>query len=380
MAFVDTALTPGDLQAYLGLVTSEHQPKPKFNATLAAALQPIMDTQAALAAMMQSFDIDTAIGAQLDVDGLWVGASRNLQAAVAGVYFAWDTAGVGWDQGVWLGPGESPTSLTVLPDGQYRTLIRARIANNQWDGTIPQAYAIGSDIFGQAPSTQFIFRSNVFTTAGDWAFVNATTAPNATTSPDQTVNAWNLTRTDVNLSYMRKTINQSPQIPVGGRRWSISICAKPNTGNFVALRLDNAGAQADAVANVGTGLITTAASGTLANPAATLTALPNGFYRFTLAADFPAGSTIVNAYIANSDTNVLVGQVDGAPQLFIYGAQLEPQDFSGYVNDIAIKDNQDMTMTIYIRGPALDALTKAMITSGAIDLSPAGVLATYVQP
>jgi hypothetical protein len=34
-----------------------------------------------------------------------------------------------------------------LPDDAYRTLLRARIASNHWDGTIPGAYAIWNELF-----------------------------------------------------------------------------------------------------------------------------------------------------------------------------------------------------------------------------------------
>lgn len=132
----------GDVSPYTGLITSEHQSAPNFMATVAASCQPFADMVAVLESMPGLYDLDNAVGVQLDTVGLWVGVSRNLAEPLTGVYFAFDTAGLGFDQGVWFGPGDLATTLYVLPDDSYRTLLRAKIAANQWDGTIPSAYAI----------------------------------------------------------------------------------------------------------------------------------------------------------------------------------------------------------------------------------------------
>ena len=137
----------GDVVPYLDRITSEHRNKPKFVATLTALLSGVVDTIAALEAMPAAFDLDLAVGAQLDKIGEWVGITRDLNIPIAGVYFAFNTLGVGWNQGVWQGPGDPTGGLVVLPDAQYRTLLKAKIANNQWDGTIPGAYEVWDILF-----------------------------------------------------------------------------------------------------------------------------------------------------------------------------------------------------------------------------------------
>lgn len=137
----------GNVTQWTNLVTSEHNQQPKYMAMLAAVFQPLADTLQTLQQVPADFDLDTAVGAQLDTIGLWVGVTRNLQLAITGVYFAWDTVGLGWDDGAWQGPGDPTSGLLVLPDAQYRTLLRARIANNQWNGTIPGAYASYAVLF-----------------------------------------------------------------------------------------------------------------------------------------------------------------------------------------------------------------------------------------
>ncbi|MGC7970039.1 DUF2612 domain-containing protein, partial [Salmonella enterica] len=68
------------------------------------------------------FDLDQAIGVQLDAVGEWVGISRNITVPLAGVYFSFDIAGLGFDQGVWKGPFDPDTGLTTLDDDTYRLL------------------------------------------------------------------------------------------------------------------------------------------------------------------------------------------------------------------------------------------------------------------
>lgn len=135
--------------SYTNLITSEHADKPNFAAWVAALCQPFVDEQTVIDAMPAGYDLDSAVGSQLDTVGEWIGISRDLQIPLTGVYFSFDTDGLGFDEGTWLGPFDSTTALTVLPDDSYRTLLRAKIANNQWDGTIPSAYSFLNPILGE---------------------------------------------------------------------------------------------------------------------------------------------------------------------------------------------------------------------------------------
>jgi len=135
------------INRYTNLITSEHNKRPKFMAMISACAQPAVDLQNLVLSFDSAYDLDSAVGNQLDVIGQWVGVSRNITTSIAGVYFSLDTAGLGFNQGVWLGPGQSATGLTVLPDDKYRLLLKARIAVNQWDGTVPGIYAIWAIAF-----------------------------------------------------------------------------------------------------------------------------------------------------------------------------------------------------------------------------------------
>lgn len=121
-------------------------------AGVSVQIQNVIESMPAL------FDVDVAVGDQLDIVGQWVGVSRNVNIPVPGVYFSWDgdTATVGWNAGSWQ-PNNAPTSVTTLPDDAYRTLIRTKIAANAWDGTTEGAYAIWSEIF---PDLNILIQDN----------------------------------------------------------------------------------------------------------------------------------------------------------------------------------------------------------------------------
>lgn len=136
-------------QTYLSLITSEHQNKPDFAATVEQLVGPLVQIQALFASMIPLFDLDTPpVGQQLDVIGQWVGASRFLKVPIPGVYFSWDdTASDGWDMGAWFDPLNPGTDVTVLADPFFLILIRAKIAANSWDGTTEGAYRIWAIVF-----------------------------------------------------------------------------------------------------------------------------------------------------------------------------------------------------------------------------------------
>ncbi len=136
------------IQNYLDLITSEHQGKENFLSTVSLSVSLQVRIQDLMESMMfDIFDLDIAIGEQLDIIGQWAGVSRDVSIPVSGVFFSWDdTAADGWDYGVWPDPG-NPSTITVLPDDVYRTLIRAKIAANKWDGTTEGAYAVWDSVF-----------------------------------------------------------------------------------------------------------------------------------------------------------------------------------------------------------------------------------------
>ncbi len=123
------------MSRYTDLITSYHRDKPLFTQHVDLATRPLSDTASTMGSLMTAFDIDTAVGVQLDILGEWIGRKRTVAIPISGVYFSLDTDGLGWDQGVWQGPYDPDSGYTSLSDDTYRIILKAKIAINQWDGT-----------------------------------------------------------------------------------------------------------------------------------------------------------------------------------------------------------------------------------------------------
>ncbi len=143
-----TIMAAGDVSRYLALITGEHQ-QPLYRAVIAALLQGQVDNQALLDALQLAFDVDTAVGDQLDAVGERIDSNRALTSEIAGVYFSFDIDGVGFDQGIWWSPGQPLETVISLPDDYLRLKHYARIALNRWDGTLGGLYEIWNDILDE---------------------------------------------------------------------------------------------------------------------------------------------------------------------------------------------------------------------------------------
>lgn len=126
----------GDIMSkYTDLITNYHATKPLFVQHVDLSTRPLTDVSTSLNGLITAFDIDTAVGVQLDILGEWIGRSRIVSVPISGIYFSWDTDGLGYDQGVWQGPYDPDSGYTSLSDDTYRVILKAKIAINNWDGT-----------------------------------------------------------------------------------------------------------------------------------------------------------------------------------------------------------------------------------------------------
>lgn len=98
---------------YMKLITSEYSKKELFNRYVYKFLDMLSPTVDNLEDFVNIFNIDEAVGDQLDKLGELVGISRTL-------------------------PLIDPNIPTVLDDDLYRLVIKARIIRNKWNGTIEQ--------------------------------------------------------------------------------------------------------------------------------------------------------------------------------------------------------------------------------------------------
>lgn len=148
-----------DTDAYLGLITAFHRGKPKFAAMIRALVEPVVAQQAFIDHLPADFDLDEAIGVQLDQVGEWVGRARFVATPIAGAWFSFDTEFRGFDAGSWFQPFDTEDGVTRLDDETFRTLLRAKIAANNWDGTLPAAKKALEIIF-PGGETQLVITDN----------------------------------------------------------------------------------------------------------------------------------------------------------------------------------------------------------------------------
>ena len=129
---------------YLGLLSAYHRPRPRFGATVAAVCGAAA-VRDLYAGMPDAFDLDLAVGAQLDAVGCWIGRAPRRHADLRRLLRA-GHRGLGMDQGVWqaLRSGQRP-------DRAGRRHVPAAAAGQNrrqpWDGTLETSAAILNQIF-----------------------------------------------------------------------------------------------------------------------------------------------------------------------------------------------------------------------------------------
>lgn len=135
---------------YLDLITSQHRQKPKYHGVVASAVAPLalavgmVDTSA-----LSAWDLDTAVGVQLDQVGEWIGTTRYLDTPLTNVYFTWDDQIItGWGHGYWQGQYDPNTGIVSLGDEIYRRVLYSKINSNNWDGSRESMEKIWNDVFG----------------------------------------------------------------------------------------------------------------------------------------------------------------------------------------------------------------------------------------
>lgn len=129
---------------YTSLITSFHRRAPNFLATVTELTKPLGDIIDLQNSLVPAFDVDTAVGVQLDIIGLWVGIRRQQSIPIPNAFFTWDDPDLGWNVGSWKGPFVPTAGITVLDDDTYRAVIKAKIGANYWDGSMAGLQQIGS--------------------------------------------------------------------------------------------------------------------------------------------------------------------------------------------------------------------------------------------
>ncbi len=155
---------------YLALITDQHADKPKYRAIVGGCVQPFIDAQQFLANLPSQFDLDIAVGVQLDAVGQWAGISRTISVPIVNVFFAFDDVRRGFDLGYWQTPYAQSYGVVSFDDDIFRQLIRARIiANQEGDGSVAKALKILGKFLSVTSATYFVY-------ASDWGLSGAPAA------------------------------------------------------------------------------------------------------------------------------------------------------------------------------------------------------------
>lgn len=164
-------------------IYAQYRTKPKAIAWYAIARTMSGDLEAAAEAVRKSYDIDTAVGDQLDVLGRIVVVGRNFMANTPlfpGLFALLDGAEFGDTDAMF-----SETSIDTdaqMSDEFFRLVIRAKIVKNNSDATIESILSgvtfliPGADVVrvidGEDMSFAIEFQGNI-TDLERWALLNA---------------------------------------------------------------------------------------------------------------------------------------------------------------------------------------------------------------
>ena len=118
---------------YLNLLTSQYKTKPKLQAWMRVVLNVFQDINLCLASFVTAFNINYAVGDQLDLLGVIVGVNRTIR----------------------FQPSNSVSP--VLDDSTYRILLLAKMYQNHWNGRINSLYSIWQTLF---PGGKFVIHDN----------------------------------------------------------------------------------------------------------------------------------------------------------------------------------------------------------------------------
>jgi hypothetical protein len=136
---------------YDNLITSEHNQKPNFMAVVDTVVGAAADAVLATQSIQPAFNLLTAVGAQLDILGLWIGQSRTIPNVLITGYFGFSEVDTGNPDGlqlpfgelsnpsiggIWYSLGDVVAGTTILSDIAYLTVLKARIVSNQSNGTL----------------------------------------------------------------------------------------------------------------------------------------------------------------------------------------------------------------------------------------------------
>jgi hypothetical protein len=151
---------------YVSTLIHQYNTKPRAQATIAILLkQSLGDDMATL--VLNAFNVNTAVGAQLDTIGKYVGLPRNIGSPTLGLTFGFVVPGYGTGNNpngfltpvtlnnsgvVFYNPGGPGTQNVDLPDNVYRFMLQLKIILNTNDARLSSVMALLWQFFGTSVS------------------------------------------------------------------------------------------------------------------------------------------------------------------------------------------------------------------------------------
>lgn len=138
------------VKSYLDLLIFQYQDKPKIRAELELLVGKFEDVKKLDDSLPIAFDIDKAVGKQLDVIGRIVGLPRKTDNVIPKVYFGFydeNSNAVGFGDGAFYTFESEQYSDLELNDTDYRFFLKAKISINFMKNNIHKINDIISFLF-----------------------------------------------------------------------------------------------------------------------------------------------------------------------------------------------------------------------------------------
>ena len=120
------------IESYEKLLIKQYWRSPKARADIALRLGTLAPIADVLLGLADAFDVDQAVGRQLDIIGRIVGLNRRVQTFEILEFFGFrgHTGARGFGQAPFYRRGEPKYGWTTLGDESYRRFLKAKIAIN----------------------------------------------------------------------------------------------------------------------------------------------------------------------------------------------------------------------------------------------------------
>lgn len=125
-------------EIYLDLIILQYSDKPKARATIEALLKDKLLTAEQVLEFNNAFDLDQAVGNQLDILGRIIGLSRTVPDVVPKIYLGFDdnTNSRTFNSAPMLDSTQSIYTDLELNDPDYRKFLKAKISKNFSSNTL----------------------------------------------------------------------------------------------------------------------------------------------------------------------------------------------------------------------------------------------------